>query len=153
MTDIEINLKGLDQLLKALKGKQPTAKVGILGGEGRSDGSLSNSEIGAFHEFGTSKVPQRSFLRIPLTANLNKALEQSGAFDPETLREVVNNGTITPWLEKVAVVAEGIVLDAFDTGGNGLWPPSDMTHKKNKQTLIETQQLRNSISHEVKEAG
>ncbi len=63
----------------------------------------------------------------------------------------VQHSELNLLVKKVAVVAEGIVAEAFDTGGFGQWPPSDMTHKKVHQTLVETQQLRNSITSEVKE--
>lgn len=149
---ITLNVQGLEKLLKALKQKPPTARVGILGqGTARSDGELSNAQIGAFHEFGTSRHPVRSFLRLPISALLNKELAASGLLKKEQMAEVLKTGSVIPWLKKVVLVAERIVLGAFDTGGYGTWIPSNMAHKKNFQTLVETQQLRNSITSEVKE--
>lgn len=114
---------------------------------------LTNAEIGAVHEFGNSTHPQRSFLRVPLMDRLNKELQDSGSFDKETLRDVIINGTVVPWLKKVAVVAEGIVAGAFDTGGYGKWAqwknPSYQNNTGN--ILVDTTQLRNSITSEVKE--
>lgn len=152
LTDVDLKLDGLEKLLKTLKAKPPTARVGILGSQARNgDTGLTNAEVGAFHEFGTARLPQRSFLRIPISENLNKYLSRSGAFDKDTFKEVMATGSILPWLKKVAAVAEQIVAEAFDTGGFGKWPPSDMRHKTNKQTLVETQQLRNAVTSEVKE--
>lgn len=153
MSDVELNVKGLDQLIKALGSKQPIAKVGILGGKNARStaGVNSNAQIGAWHEFGTTKTPQRSFLRAPISENLQKEMEAAGALDKDVLAEVIARGSVVPWLKKVAVMAEGIVADAFDTGGFGKWKPSNMTRKQNHQTLVETQQLRNSITSEVKE--
>jgi phage gpG-like protein len=152
LSDVELNLAGLDKLLKALKGKQPVARIGILGNDNaRSGGGPTNAEIGAHHEFGTSKLPQRSFLRIPIQEQMQKELEQSGAFDKEVLNQVIAQGTLVPWLKKMAIVAEGIVAGGFDSGGYGKWPPSDMRSKANAQTLVETAQLRNSITSEVKD--
>lgn len=148
----ELETKGLDQLLKLLKAKPPVARVGILGEKAAwSSGGLSNAAIGAAHEFGTSKLPQRSFLRIPISDNLQKAMEEAGAFDENTAKEVLAAGTVVPWLKKIAIIAEGIVADAFSTGGFGKWKPSDMRRKENAQTLVESQQLRSSIASEVKE--
>lgn len=153
--DTTVNTKGLEQLLKALKGsKQPVGRVGILGSSGhRSDSNSgpSNAEIGAWHEFGTSKLPVRSFLRLPISSLLGKRMQASGALDKEVLAEVIRQGSVLPWLKKITILAEGIVLDAFDTGGFGTWKPSDMRYKTNHQTLIETRQLRDSITSEVKE--
>lgn len=166
-----INVKGLDQILKALKAKPPVVRVGILGEktqrvEGKTTLTFSevqnlkkprrgadvptNAEIGASHEFGTSKLPQRSFLRMPLADRLQKEMESAGALDEKVLKEVIRSGSVVPWLKKIAVLAEGIVLGAFDSGGYGKWKPSDMRYKTVHQTLVETQQLRNSITSEVK---
>ncbi len=149
-----LETKGLDQLLKALKAKPPEARVGILGQKAvRTDSKAgpNNAEVGAAHEFGTATLPQRSFLRVPIAEHLEKRMESSGALDKETLQEVIRNGTILPWMKKIAVLAEGIVKEAFDTTGFGKWPPSNMRYKAVKQTLVETQQLRNAITSDVKE--
>ncbi len=136
--------------MKALKGKLPTVRVGILGNSNaRADGE-SNAQIGSWHEFGTSKLPVRSFLRLPISALLDKYLAKEGALEKKTLKEVLESGTIAPWLQKIGFVAETIVSDAFASGGFGIWPPSDMKNKTNHQTLVESQQLRNSITSEVK---
>jgi hypothetical protein len=66
------------------------------------------------------------------------------------LEQVVREGSIAAWMEKVGVTAERIVADAFATGGFGLWAPSNMEHKLVQQTLVETQQLRNAIVSELK---
>jgi len=149
--DNEFDTKNLDKLIRALKkGGNAGVKIGIMGQSVAREGSeLNNATIGAFHEFGTSKMPQRSFLKMPISEHLAKELESSGAFDEATIKEVVKQGTTRPWLEKVAICAEAVVQDAFNSGGFGKWAPSDMAHKKNHQTLVETQQLRNSITTKI----
>lgn len=151
-----LNIDGLEKILKALKGRPPVAKVGVLGSTAaRSGGSVNNATIGAAHEYGTTTIPQRSFLRIPLTQNLRGELESSGAFSKQAFDEVVKKKSLLPWVEKLAIIAEGIVLDAFDQQGPGWAPlsPKTLERKKVKQILTETQQLRNSISSEVVEGG
>lgn len=146
-----LNTKGLDQIVKSLKGKLPYIQIGIMGDKNaRSGGRKTNAEIGAKHEFGRGGMPVRSFLRVPLSDNLGKYLEQSNAFDRDAMARVIKTGTILPWLTKVAVVAENVVADGFASGGFGKWPPSDMKRKKVHMTLVETQQLRNSISSRIK---
>lgn len=149
---VEFNVKGLDQLLKALKQtEQPKARVGILGDKNSRTGKAnSNATIGAYHEFGTTTLPIRSFLRMPISDRLQKKMEESRALDKDVMKEVIRSGTVIPWLKKIAILAESIVHEAFDTGGFGKWKPSNMDRKKNHQTLVETQQLRNSINSEVK---
>lgn len=149
-----LETKGLDKLVKALKRDPPQARVGILGSKAARSAtgkvSASNATIGAVHEFGAIKIPQRSFLRMPLSEHLGPRIEKSGAADKDVLAEVIASGTMVPWLQKIAILAESIVHEAFDTGGFGKWKPSDMKNKKNQQTLVETQQLRNSITWDVK---
>ncbi len=149
-----VDVKGLDKLLKALKGPMPVVRVGILGGNaqrGGAQGGPNNATIGAYHEFGTSRHPVRSFLRMPLTALLSKRMQSSGLLDKDAMNAVIAQGSVIPWLRKVAILAEGIVADAFATGGFGIWPPSNMKNKKVQMTLVETQQLRNAITSEIKE--
>lgn len=169
---VEFDAKGLDSLIRALD-KPPTIRVGILGGNknARTGGvlhsviktrqtkfvkdkamveTLTNAEVGAIHEFGGEKTPQRSFLRVPIADKLQEYLELSRAFDDSVTRDVILDGTIVRWLKKVAVIAEQIVADAFDSRGFGRWKASNMSRKQNHQTLVETQQLRNSITSEVK---
>jgi phage gpG-like protein len=145
--------RALDTLVKALKKKPPSIRVGILGKGARTGGAAggpTNAQVGAWHEFGTTTLPVRSFLRVPLADNLDARLKSAGAFDRAVLNRVIASGSIRPWCEQVAIVAEAIVLEGFDTGGYGKWRPSDMTYKHNAQTLVETGQLRNSISSDVK---
>lgn len=151
MSDVTLEVKGLDQLVKALKKKPPQIKIGILGGGQREEGKLTNAEIGAFHEFGTVNLPVRSFLRMPLIDHLNPALMRANLISKKAIAEVIKSGSLLAWAEKVGVIAEGVVLTAFDTGGYGKWKPSDMRRKKVHMTLVETQQLRDSVTHEVRE--
>ncbi len=153
-----LNVKGLDQLIRLLGVQPPTVRVGVLGDKAARNGSGPNSgntnaEIGAFHEYGTTKLPQRSFLRVPIAEHLEHKMESAGAFDEGTLKETMASGTLLPYMKKVAILCESIVLGAFDSAGYGKWKASDMSRKKNAQTLVETQQLRNSITSEVKEGS
>lgn len=149
---VSLNMKGLDKLIRALGEKPPMIKVGILGSDSARDGQgPSNADIGAIHEFGKAGFPVRSFLRVPLMDELRPALERNRVLSKKSMKEVLESGTIIPLFTTIAIIAEGVVLGAFDSGGYGKWPPSDMTHKKVHQTLVETTQLRDSITAEVSE--
>jgi hypothetical protein len=146
-----VNFKNdvLRKLIAAIK-DPPKVRVGIFGDENARKGvEVTNAEIGAKHEYGQDGMPVRSFLRMPLTEKLQPYLDKSKAFTPEAMKKVNEDASIAPWLEKVGVVAEQVVAAAFNTGGFGKWKPSNMEKKKVKQTLIETQQLRNSIVSKV----
>lgn len=172
---VEVNTRGLDQLLKALKVKPPIAKVGILGDKNtrtqaakalsyaqvlkietprKSSEQPNNASIGYDHEFGnpTRGLPQRSFLRVPLIDNLSKKIESSGALDKDSFDQVLKTGSILPWMKKIAVLAEGIVIEGFSNSGYGKWAPHSPGYTNNTgQVLVDTAQLRDSITSEVKE--
>lgn len=153
---ISFDSKPLDNLIKILKSQGATAKIGVLGSknvrESNENGSNSNATIGAAHEFGTSKLPQRSFLRMPITEKLPAKIEESGALDEALLKRMIKEGSFAKWTEQIAIMAVATVLEAFDTSGYGKWQPSNMEHKKVKQTLVETHQLRDSITYEIKQS-
>ncbi len=151
MPSVTLKIDNLEALLKALKKKPPVARIGVLDGGARAGNGPSNATIGAFHEFGTSSLPVRSFLRMPINDRLMKDLQKSGAFSKDVLSQVIKQKTVVPWLRLVLVAAEGVIADAFDTGGFGKWAPSNMAGKTNAQTLVETGQLRDSITSEVVE--
>lgn len=154
---IELNTRDLDRFIKGLKDAElPSCKIGIMGDKAMrkantGEPGVTNADIGARHEYGIG-VPQRSFLRTPISDNLANYLKKSGALDEDVMKEVVKTGAVTPWLKKVAVVGESIVADAFSSNGFGKWQPWAPGYVNNTgQILVDTQQLRNSITSVVKE--
>lgn len=150
----KFDISGFEKLLKALTTRPPKARVGIIGGKvARTGSGPTNADIGAVHEFGSANTPMRSFLRIPISKHLMQELERAGLLDVKALKEVLKSGSVKPWLEKVAISAEACVADAFDTSGDGSWPAwSNPNYSNNTgQLLVDTQQLRNSITSEVKD--
>lgn len=154
-----LEIRGLDKLIKALKTTPPTVKIGVLGNNSRhpthgEKSAPTNSLLAAVHEFGAParNIPQRSFLRIPLSENLNKEIESSGLLDKDTLNAVIQNGSIVPWMKQVAVCAEAVVDDAFENQGPG-WAPwkSPYYHNEGGLILTDSGQLRQSITTEVSE--
>lgn len=150
--DFEYKDFGLKNAMKLIsENKSPMARVGILGNGTRNEGEITNATIGAKHEFGEDGMPVRSFLRMPISENMQKYLVDSGALSSTALEEAIRTGNFENFVRKIGVLSETIVLDAFASGGFGKWKPSDMEYKKNKETLVETQQLRNSITSDVQE--
>ena len=152
-----VNVAGLDKLLKALKAKPPVARVGILGGdENRKEtgNAPGNAEVGAVHEYGAPArgIPPRSFLRIPISDNLQKYMDTSGVLSKDKMDEVLKVGSVVPWLKEVAGIAERIVVEAFATSGFGKWAAwKDPNYTNNaNMILVDTTQLRESITSEVK---
>lgn len=153
---VELKMSGLEHFMKALKeGTHERVCVGVLGDKASRSGDTgeTNASIGAKHEYGLDGMPVRSFLRMPMMLKLNDSLKNMGAMDANTLKEIINKSKITLFLKNIGIVAENVIQDAFHTGGFGQWKPSNMQFKTNHQTLVETQQLRNSITSEVRDNG
>lgn len=127
-------------------------RVGLFGEDAQRTDGKSNPEIGLFHEqpkdveFGSTvrKLPQRSFLRMPLMTQLT----------PKRLAEI-------PWLEIIqrrgakqalkllGIVGEEVVQEAFATGGYGNWPalaPSTVAKKGSSAILIDKAEMRKAIT-------
>lgn len=153
--DVKLTTHGLDQLVKALKDNMARGRVGVLGAKTtRKDQKIgeTNASIGAVHEFGMGNMPQRSFLRVPIAEHLKKDLEKSEMFGDDELKQVIKEASVVPWLKRICIIAEGIVLKAFATGGFGKWPAWKTPGYKNddNRLLVDTRQLRDSISSDVK---
>lgn len=144
-----VNLTNLQKLAESL-GKTAGVKVGILGSKDhREGGDFGNAEIGVLQEFGsiTNNIPPRSFLRMPLETKKNR-LEEVIANSTEDIA----TGDLKKVLTKVGFEAEAIIDDAFRTGGFGNWAPNapeTVAKKKSSRPLIDTGQLRRSITSKV----
>jgi len=154
-----IEVKGLEQLLKALKQKPVSGKIGVLGNssrEAKKGGSTTNATVGAVHEYGAParNIPQRSFLRIPIMENLEKELEKSELLEEDTFKQVLIVGNVKPWMKQVMLCAEAVVDDAFETSGHGKWPAwkDPKYHNEGGMILVDSGQLRRSITSEVSDA-
>lgn len=147
--DIASN-KILNSLIKALSATLPKARVGIIGSNKNRKDGLTNAEVGAFHEFGTTKIPQRSFLRVPLSMHYQKMLERA-TFDKRL--------SITDILNKMGAAGKAVVQEAFTNGGFGQWEPTkkyvhtvlakEMPEKHAGNILVDTGQLRDSIEWDI----
>ncbi len=107
--------------------------VGVHDDEPRDDG-ISNAELAAIHEFGTSELPQRSFLRSFMdehSSEIDGWIEEAanavlGGEDPLRAAEVVANR-----------LEEGVKAQIT----SGLQPVT----KEGETPLIDSGQLLNSI--------
>ena len=140
-----LNIKKISDLIKQYKERPPSVKVGIIGKEKNSrDDGKTNAEIGAIHEFDT--INKRSFLRMPIFLKLNEKIESNLKTD--------DNPSLHEIAYRVGILAEATIDEAFETGGWGNWTPSQKMFMQDAETqdlrtLVETGQLRASISSEV----
>jgi len=147
---IKSQFKGFEQLQKNLKEKL-VAKVGIFSGENSRDDSLTNAQIGARHEFGvlSEGLPRRSFLKDPINLKRKELLKKADRIIQGNIDKV---GGMNRIYELIGIYGEAIVQEAFETGGYGTWKPlaqSTIDIKGSSQILIDTSQLRKSITSKV----
>lgn len=147
---ITLNTDGMDALLARIS-KTMRVRVGVLKSDDSRTDAGSNATVGLTQEFGsvTKNIPARSFIRMPLDQKrdaIKKALAEEGG--------AVINGDITATqaMERIGIEAEGIVSDAFETGGYGQWEansPKTIASKGSAKPLIDTGELAKSISSKV----
>lgn len=145
------NFKLLEQLNKNSKEKF-IAKVGILGNKNNRNDENTNALIGAVHEFGSvsKNIPRRSFLNDPL---MLKAKEINQVIAKNTAENLLKKNGMATIFRQVGAKAEQIVQLAFSSGGFGKWQPLNpktISRKKSSSILIDSAELRKSISSEVK---
>lgn len=144
-------MSGWKGLEKTLKGNY-TTRVGILGEKAQrqnGDTHKTNAEIGAIHELGlVAGIPQRSFLKMPLETKLFDKISS----EKEDYYLALKNDKLRKWFEAVGIWCEEIIDNAFLSGGFGSWAPNSpitITIKGSSKPLIDTGQLRASITSKV----
>jgi hypothetical protein len=154
---VKADFRKLEEVIKGLsEANKHIVKVGVLANKNaRSDGD-SNATIGVKHEFGdlSHNLPQRSFIAMPLNHKIGELIGDTKVLIKQNIDKGVE-GTMAV-LKGIGVLAEGIIQDAFKTGGFGSWRPlrpSTIAKKGSSTILIETQQLRNSITSAVVKKG
>ena len=149
---ININLDGLQDLKKQLNMGYYT-KVGILAnGKANEDHEgIDNATLGAVHEFGSldENIPPRSFLRMPLETKQDELVSM---LKSNKVAALIAQGKIKSVFKLLGIKAEEIIQSAFDSGGFGKWTPlkpQTIKRKGSASVLIDTGQLRRSITSEV----
>ncbi len=147
------NLAGLENFSKNL-GQKKKVQIGIFGNKSsRKGGALTNADVGAIHEYGSFSrgIPERSFLRAPLRFKTARILKEAG----KKFFEMFSSKNKNVFWKSLAISAEGVVQEAFSTGGYGKWAklaPATVKRKGSDAILIQTAQLRRAIASRVKTA-
>jgi phage gpG-like protein len=119
---VKIEMKEFDHLVKEL-GKKYYVDIGIFGGTHKNEkgNPIPLAGLGAVHEFGSKKinVPERSFIRVPLRTH---AKEIEKAIVP-LAKKAIETGDIKSIFEEIGRECEKVIDDAFETSGDGTWPP------------------------------
>jgi hypothetical protein len=122
------------------------AKIGVIGQARREDEETDQVEVAAANEFGTSTIPERSFIRSTVDerqADLRevvRAVTREVAAGRRSAREA--GGILGQWMQ--AAIRQQIV--DVDTPPNA---PETIERKVSSNPLIDTGQMRQSITYEV----
>jgi phage gpG-like protein len=153
-----VSLKGGKTLSKKLRDmtRQMTSQGRVLIGVPKAAGAYEDGTpvalIAAVHEFGSSdgRVPERSFLRVPLRA---KRKEISNVVRQQ-LPAVVNGDLQMSTLQhQVGAYAVGVVQQAIAEGIAPPNAPSTVARKGSSKPLIDTGHMRQSITYVVEGEG
>lgn len=110
----------------------------------------TNADIGLIHEMGSRSmhIPRRSFLDMPLTMKMPEYAAKFG----QDLMKAIDEGNLKPAFVNLGIKGEQVVQLAFSSRGFGIWPsnaPYTIAKKGSSQPLIDTAQLRRSITSDV----
>ena len=136
---------------------KPVVEVGILAasaGAGYSKGTTV-LDVAAWNEFGTSRIPSRSFLRAWYDENVQKVREWLCTGMQRVLKEWIasggkGKGAGDAFLNKIGLKIVGEVQARIASSIPPPNAPSTVKRKGSSTTLIDTGQLRSSITHRVK---
>lgn len=109
-------------------------------------------EYAAHHEFGAPEagIPKRSFLRDPFDDDKGNVIKLM-----DSLVKIESNLNADTIYKRAGEMANGIVIRAFRSNGNGKWQPlkeSTINRKGSSAPLIDKGQLFQSITYEVRNA-
>lgn len=141
-------------MIEKLEGKITELKglsvvVGVTAKSNARSDELTNADLAMIHEFGSPvhNIPERSFLRKPLINNAetvaNLAKTAIGKF-------IAGEISLEAALGYVGEEAKGISKEAVTNGISPALKPATIKHKKSSKPLIDTGQLLNSITYEVR---
>lgn len=165
-TTFKITDKGVKDLAKDFFGKSVSVKVGVFGAKGaekvkpREEGqpapNLTMVELATIHEFGTGKIPERSFIRSYFDAEFDSLMGVLRKLIEKAIARAVQTGKpITAAeqkkvLDTVGAYMVGRIQERIASGA--IKPPlaeTTIDRKGSSKPLIDTGQLRSSITFEV----
>lgn len=160
VTDTDRGARALAESLRAL-GKA-RVRVGVLADAPKKTGTRTGkrgrqiqqaatlAEVAAAHEFGTATIPQRSFIRA--TVDLKAAVI---AAEQEKLAAQVVDSKITPEvaMERLGAAVQGMVQVRIAEGIGPALAPATVARKGSSKQLVDTGQLRSSVTYQVLQGG
>ena len=130
----------MDQILKRLQDSSIT--VGLHKDAGSYDNGSTVVEVGAWNEFGTAKIPERSFLRSTIAENRAKYQREFQKAYLEAISGGMNLRAAAGFIGNVARDDIKAKIESISSPGNA---PSTIAKKGFDNPLIETRKLYESV--------
>ena len=136
---------GVEGLLKRVK-TPGTVDVGIIDAGKYADGDITVAGIGFAHEFGTSTIPERSFMRSTIKEKKKEIVDLQ-----KKLLKKVQSGEmdINKALGLVGAFAAGLISQKIVSIKSPPNSAATIKKKGSSNPLVDTGQLKNSITWEV----
>jgi len=141
------DLPGLRRLAQQLADANREVLVGVPAGPKEANGTTV-ALVAVVHEFGSPDhgIPERSFLR----AGVRRAKPKLDKLNIGNLQRVLaGKQTVTGALEQLGAVAAGEVKREFEIGDFVPNSPATIARKKSSRPLIDSGQLKQSITWKV----
>ena len=158
----ELN-KAVNKIADYFDGSYSTS-IGIIGSKNTrpAEGDIDNAGLGLVHEFGSiiRNIPPRSWLRMPITNNVEKILKDVRSQKNKIEKGVVQNDDPKFLYNVLGQSADAQIQEAFDSAGFGTWQQKqsattdtgnflDPSDSENPSPLIDTGEFRQSIIYKV----
>lgn len=123
-----------------------TVDAGIIDAGKHSSGDITVAGIGYAHEYGTATLPERSFMRSTIQAKKKEII----ALQKKLLKQIVN-GTmkVEDGLGLLGEFMSDAISQKIVSISSPPNTPETIEAKGSSNPLIDTSQLKNSITYEV----
>lgn len=140
--------KKLADLRRRIESKKKVY-VGLPASSGSYDTGETVVGVGAANEFGTRRIPERSFLRVPLAASQDKI---RNAFRRQMPKVLSGDLTFDQLLNQVGALGASVSQEAISAGIAPENAPSTVAKKGSSKPLVDTGRLRQAITWVVRDA-
>ena len=145
MNEVKLDTKKIQELKKMLKAT--TIRVGVPEGAGGYDDGSTIAEVAFYNEFGTARIPERSFIRSTFNEQRDTFIKFMGS---EAAKSLEGKQSMDTTIQRVGIKAQSEILKKFRDNDWDPNAPYTIAKKGSSTPLIDSGQLRQSITWEVK---
>lgn len=149
-----VSITGGDRIVQRIRElrdrltKQNGVLVGVPKGAGNYEDGTKMAVIAAVQEYGSAdgRIPERSFLRVPLSAEQRRFAETFRRMTPAVIH---GKAPMRQMLTMVGEQAAGVAKEAISAGINPPNAPSTVKRKGSSTPLVDTGALRQAITYVI----